>query len=144
MTSTHRSARAARKSLARRLDEADLGFDTSVLELRLARDAGNVALLSALAEAYTRQKRYADGLALDQQLVAHAPTEPVFRYNLACSLVLTGDLDGACDALLESFRLGYRDLEHMEQDADLRRLRKDARYAELLERLARITRDNGN
>ena len=144
MTSTHERARRARKTLARRLEQADLGFESGVLELRLAQDPENVALLSALAEACTRLRRYAEGLALDRRLVETAPTEPVFRYNLACSLVLTGDLDAACDSLQEAVRLGYRDLEHMEQDPDLRRLRKDSRYPDLRERLLRIARDAGD
>ncbi|MHC5209790.1 MAG: TPR end-of-group domain-containing protein [Planctomycetota bacterium] len=140
MTSTPQSGRRARRTLSRRLEQAGLGFETGILEMRVAMDPGNVALLSALAEACTRLRRYADGLALDRRLVEHDPTEPVFRYNLACSLVLTGDLEAACASLEDAVRLGYRDFEHMAQDADLRRLRKAPGYPDLLQRLTEIAR----
>jgi predicted Zn-dependent protease len=141
MTSTRKGRRRAGRALVRRLECADLAFESGILELRLAADPSNVALLSALAEACTRLRRYEQGLALDRRLVDRDPSEPVFRYNLACSLVLTGDLDAACEALEAAVRLGYRDLEHMRRDGDLRRLRRDARYAALLERLERIVHD---
>jgi predicted Zn-dependent protease len=144
MTSTGKSAGRSGRTLTRRLERADLSFETAVLELRLEQDPGNIALLSALAEACTRLRRYGKGLALDQRLVERDPAEPVFRYNLACSLVLTGDLAAACDALETAVRLGYRDFEHMAQDPDLRRLRRAPRYAGLRERLERLARETGD
>jgi predicted Zn-dependent protease len=143
MTSTHKGRRRAGRTLVRRLERADLAFETGILELRLAGDPDNVALLSALAEACTRLRRFEQGLALDRRLVECDPTEPVFHYNLACSLVLTGDLDAACEALEAAVRLGYRDLAHMRRDGDLRRLRRDTRFEVLNERLERIVHDAG-
>jgi Flp pilus assembly protein TadD len=128
----------------RRLDRVDLAFEAGIIELRLRRDPENVALLAAMAEACTRLHRYAEGLALDRRLVALHPDEPVSRYNLACSLALTGDLDGATRELLAAVRLGYRDFDHLALDTDLRRLRRDAGYGALLGRLARIAADAGD
>jgi len=111
-------------SLDRRLERAGLAFDTGILECHLARDPDNVEILAELAEAYTRTRRYREGLELDRRLVSTDPDEPLFRYNLACSLSLTGRLDEAADELLIAFDLGYADLDHLERDSDLRRLRE--------------------
>jgi Flp pilus assembly protein TadD len=124
--------------LARRLQHAALAFETGVLEQLLAREPDNVEVLAALAEACTRMRRYRRGLELDRQLVALDPDEPLFRYNLACSLALTGELDAACAELLAAIDRGYRDFAHMERDPDLRRLRRDAGWQRVRERVARL------
>jgi Flp pilus assembly protein TadD len=132
-----------RRSLTRRLERAGLAFETEILELRVQREPDNLELLAALAEACTRLRRYQQGLALDRQLVARAPKDPGVRYNLACSLSLTGDVDGAMAAPVHAVELGYDDLEHLDRDPDLRRLRADPRYPGLRERLARLAGDGG-
>ena len=124
--------------LARRLHHAALAFETGVLEHVLAREPDNVEVLAALAEACTRLRRYNRGLELDRLLVARDPDEPLFRYNLACSLCLTGDLSAACDELLAAIDRGYRDFAHMERDPDLRRLRRDAGWQRVRARVARL------
>jgi len=124
--------------LARRLQHAALAFETGVLEQVLAREPDNVEVLAALAEACTRLRRYRRGLELDRLLVQRDPDEPLFRYNLACSLALTGELDAACAELLGAIDRGYRDFAHMERDPDLRRLRRDPAWQRVRERVARL------
>jgi hypothetical protein len=125
-------------AVQRRLDRAALAFEAGVLEELHARQPDDIALLAALAEACTRLRRYRKGLLLDRQLVEHDPRDPIFRYNLACSCSLTGDLPGASAELLTAFELGYRDFEHLLRDPDLRRLRADARFEAVRARMAAL------
>ncbi len=129
--------------LRRRMGTASLAFDTGILERLVDRDPDNLDNLAALGEAYTRLRRYRQGLAVDHRLVAARPDEPVYRYNLACSLALTRDLDGACQALLTAIGLGYRDFEHLAKDADLRHLRADHRFGIIEDRIQAIRRIEG-
>ena len=125
--------------LARRLQHAALAFETGVLEQVLAREPDNVEVLAALAEACTRLRRYRRGLELDRLLVQRDPDEPLFRYNLACSLALTGDVVGACDELVAAIDRGYRDFAHMERDPDLRRLRQAADWDRVRQRVLDVS-----
>lgn len=129
--------------LGRRLQHAALAFETGVLEEVLRREPDNVEVLAALAEACTRLRRYRRGLELDRCLVARDPDEPLFRYNLACSLALTGDVGGACDELVAAIDRGYRDFAHMERDPDLRRLRQDAAWDRVRQRVLDVERPAG-
>jgi Flp pilus assembly protein TadD len=134
---------ASSATLGRRLERAGWAFETGILEQLLEREPDNLAVLVALAESCTRMRRYRRGLELDRQLVARDPNDPVFRYNLACSLSLTGDLPGARDALLAAFALGYRDFAHLRDDPDLRRLRRDPRWETVAERMLELAREDG-
>ena len=123
--------------LSRRMQHAALAFETGVLEEVLLREPENLEVLAALAEACTRLRRYRRGLELDRCLVARDPDEPLFRYNLACSLALTGDAGQACDELVAAIDRGYRDFAHMERDPDLRRARVHAEWRRVRERVVR-------
>ena len=147
MTSTPETparGQAPAGALGRRLEHAGWAFETSVLERVLERDPDNMEVLAALAETYTRMRRYRRGLELDKRLVAHDPRDPLFRYNLACSFSLTGDLDAAVESLRVAFELGYRDFEHLRHDADLRRLRRDGRYEAVRQRMDQLGRQAGD
>jgi len=137
------SARGSGGSLGRRLEHAAWNFETGVLERLLEREPDNVEVLAALAETYTRLRRYRRGLELDRRLVDHDPREPLFRYNLACSLSLTGDLRAAADALLVAFDLGYTDFDHLRRDPDLRRLRRDECFEPVRLRMEALARRDG-
>jgi Flp pilus assembly protein TadD len=128
--------------LARRLGQAGLSFEAGVLEQVLLREPDNLEVLAALAEAYTRMRRYRRGLLLDRRLVAHDPDEPLFRYNLACSLALTGQLAEAAGELLAAIGHGYRDFAHMERDPDLRRLRASSEWTRVRDGIARLGPDD--
>lgn len=93
--------------------------------------------LSILGILYTKRGDYACGLQVDLRLVSLEPCHDVCRYNLACSYSLLGRIDEACGALREAIRLGFEDLAQMESDSDLRRLRRDPRYRELVSQLVR-------
>jgi len=62
------------------------------------------------------------------------PDDPTWHYNLACSLAYFKDRETeAFDELEKAIDLGFRDVEAIQNDADLKRLSKLRRYAELLE-----------
>jgi tetratricopeptide (TPR) repeat protein len=118
-----------------RLERLGLEFQADFLGRACARRPGNFEALSDLASILTRLGRVEEGLAADQELVRLAPKEPVVHYNLACSLALLDRVDAALDALERAIALGYRDLDHLEEDGDLERVRASPRYRSLLVRL---------
>jgi hypothetical protein len=142
MTERPQPSLRRRGSVDRRISLAGLAFDSGILECCLRRDPDDTEVLAELAETCTRLRRYRRGLQLDRRLVRRRPKDPFARYNLACSLVLTGDLPGAAQQLLTAARLGYRDLEHLLRDPDLRRLRRDPSFVELRTRLEQIVRES--
>lgn len=93
--------------------------------------------LMYLGNAYTIQGRHEEGLRVDKKLAELRPEDPIVRYNLACSYSLVGDVDVAIKELEISIKLGYKDIQHIEKDRDLERLRCDKRYWELLDKLKR-------
>lgn len=97
----------------------------------LERKPGDLGALVELGNLYTQLGRHADGLAVDRQLVLRLPDDPTTRYNLACSLALTGAESEALAELERAIALGYDDAEHLVADEDLASLRGDPRFAEL-------------
>jgi len=115
-----------------RCEALGLVFLARFFEVELSRRPENDEVLAELGHLYTRLGRYTEGLAVDQRLVVLHPEDPTARYNLACSLALTGDLDGACDALGEAFTLGFDDGQLLREDPDLAALHGDPRFDALL------------
>ncbi len=113
----------------------DIGdaFLRGIYEEALRRDPEDPEALDFLAHHYTRAGRIAEGLALDRRLVALRPEDPVARYNLACSLALSGERDQAIAALRDAVRRGYREADHARADEDLAALRGDRRFEDLLD-----------
>ncbi len=107
-------------------------YDIRFLEDLLARVGEAPDILTHLGYLYTQASRHRDALAVDQRLVALRPRDPIAFYNLACSYTLLGKVNRAFDALKRAIALGYRDLEHMQKDADLENLRNDLRWTDLL------------
>ena len=114
------------------LDQDQSALDIDLCEQALARFPDNLPALKALGDAYTRARRYVDGLRIDKRLVALLPDDPVVRYNLACSWALLGLKDQAFEALERAIALGYDDFEHLVNDEDLASLRDDQRFEALL------------
>jgi len=91
-------------------------------------------LISDLANALTRVGRFEEGLALDRRVVELDPDCPIARYNLACSLSLTGALDASLDELARAVDLGYCDYESARTDPDLEAVRARPEFADLFGR----------
>jgi Flp pilus assembly protein TadD len=119
-----------------RLTSATLRFEIEMLEHLLAQGPDDLELLAELGALYTRAGEYEKGLATDRRLVELAPENPVSHYNLACSYALLGQVDQAFASLDRAMARGYRDLEHLDHDTDLDRLRSDPRFALLRAKLA--------
>ena len=66
--------------------------------------------------------------------VALLPDDPTWHYNLACSLAYFNKReDEAFDELEKAIDLGFRDVDAIARDTDLRRISDHRRYRELLE-----------
>ncbi len=61
------------------------------------------------------------------------PEEPTWHYNLACSLAYCKNPNLAFDELEKAIDLGFRDVEKMREDNDLKRISALPRFKELLE-----------
>lgn len=120
----------------RSLDDLAVEFQIGLFETAVGLGRDDLALLAELAELYTRAGEYEKGLDLDHVLVNREPANPIFRYNLACSLSLLGHLDDAFSALGESLDHGFGDIKLLLEDRDLENLRPDARWTALVSRLA--------
>ena len=118
------------------LDDLAIEFQIGLFETALSLGRDDLSLVAELAELYTRAGRYRDGLVLDEKLVRREPENPIFRYNLACSLSLVGEVDRAFEELEQALGLGFKDVKLLLEDRDLDRLRTDPRWARFEERLA--------
>ena len=61
------------------------------------------------------------------------PDEPTWHYNLACSLAYCKNPNQALDELEKAIDLGFRNVEKIKEDNDLKRLANLPRFKELLE-----------
>lgn len=95
----------------------------------------NIGALTELAQVLTLLGRYEEGLQADRELTRLLPDDPTAHYNLACSLALLGQREEALDALEHAVELGYDDVEHLLADEDLKPLRDDPRFREVVELL---------
>ena len=111
-----------------RHDRVELAF----LEKIAARLPGDLEVLQALAELYTKTGEYGKGLAIDLQMAQHLPSDDLVWYNLGCSHALAGQFDEAFEALSKAIDLGYGDYDWMKTDPDLANLTADPRFESLL------------
>lgn len=113
-----------------------LDFEIWFYEGVLERCPEYVEVLQTLGNTYTARGYYEKGLWIDLKLTKLCPRDATVFYNVACSYSLIGEFDDAFNALKKSIELGYDDVQHMNNDPDLRNLRADDRYEEILELLA--------
>ena len=102
-----------------------------------------VEVLQTLGNAYTARGYYEKGLWIDLKLAKLCPRDATVFYNLACSYSLIAEVDDAIGALRKAVEFGYDDVQHMNTDPDLRNVRADDRYDEILELLAAKQIDSG-
>ena len=121
-------------------------IEHDVVELRFlekvaTRLPGDVEVLQALADLYTRTGRFEEGLSMDLRLSQQLPNDELVWYNLGCSYALTQHPDEAFEALSKAVELGYGDYDWMKTDSDLVNLHKDPRFESLLSWLYSACRD---
>lgn len=93
--------------------------------------------LATLGDAYTNKGFYDEGLDVDRKLAVLRPSDEIVRYNLACSLSLTGKLDEALSEIKKAVLLGYDDFEYLFKDEDLKTLRQLPEFKIFLQKLQR-------
>ncbi len=102
-----------------RREARDLDIEINFLEGLVRRDPGYVEALELLGDHYSLRGRARDSLTVDEQLRALRPTDPHVRFNLACSLSLSGQVERACRELETALELGFRDFRSLQRDPDL-------------------------
>lgn len=102
------------------------------LEKVAKRLPGDIEVLQALADLYTKTGRFTEGLNIDRKLSQQLPNDDLVWYNLGCSYALTNQPDEAFEALTRAVELGYGDYDWMKTDPDLSSLYKDPRFESLL------------
>jgi Flp pilus assembly protein TadD len=123
---------AAATSLARLAAQSQVEFELDFFAAVLERRPEYFEALKAHAKNLALARRHHEGLQIDRQITRLRPQDPLARYNLACSLVLTRNLDEAIVELRRAIELGYRDFSFMRQDRDLDPIRKDPRFRALM------------
>jgi hypothetical protein len=86
--------------------------------------------------------RFGQARNICDQAILWEPENSVHAYNLACIESRTGEArrDAAFAALERAAKLGFDDLDALAQDPDLTRIRRDLRFAPILEQVARNAR----
>jgi tetratricopeptide (TPR) repeat protein len=121
-------------STRRLREQSQIDFEIEFLGRVLERDPCFVEALRAHANNLAATGQYTRALQIDRRLVRLVPDDPIAWYNLACSFAVLGIIDPAFFALQRSLELGYRFLNHLRRDPDLKALRRDPRFARLLRR----------
>jgi len=119
---------------ARKADRIFSSFEVRLAKSVLDRDPRNVEALTILGAALTRMGRHEEALEIDLRTTTLLRNEPTAFYNLACSYSILNRIDESIAALKKALDLGYRDFNHLLKDEDLKNVRGDARFRELLRR----------
>lgn len=120
---------------SRRLrEQSQLDFEIEFIGRILERDPLYADALRVHGNNLAAKGLYARALQVDRRLVRLLPDRDIPWYNLACSYAVLGMIDPAFSALQRALELGYRHVEHMRSDPDLKTLRRDPRFARLLRR----------
>jgi thioredoxin-like negative regulator of GroEL len=122
-----------------RVSRAGVRFQIAVWEEILDRRPDDTEALRFLAHAYTQVGRLEEGLGADRRLAELLPRDPRVRYNLACSLALSGDGDGALAELARACELGFDDLNLLRRDQDFESLRDHPEFLAVCNQLERDT-----
>ena len=122
-------------STRRLREQSQLDFELEFFGRILERDPLFTDALRVHGNNLAAKGLYARALQVDRRLVRLLPDRAVPWYNLACSYAVLGMTDPAVSALQRALELGYRHLDHLRRDPDLRSLRRDPRFIRLLLRV---------
>lgn len=121
-------------STRRLREQSQLDFELEFFARVLERDPFQADVLRVHANNLAARGHYSRALQFDRKLVRLLPDRPIPWYNLACSYAVLGMTEPAFSALQRSIDLGYRHLDHLRRDPDLKSLRPDPRFARLCRR----------
>ena len=116
-------------STRRLREQSQIEFEIDFLGRVLERDPFNVDALRVHGNNLAAKGLYA---ARPPDRSPARPTDPddaIAWYNLACSYAVLGMIEPAFSALQRSLELGYRFLNRLRRDPDLKALRRDPRFA---------------
>jgi len=123
------------ETTTRRLrEQSQLDFEIEFLGKVLDRDPFYTDALRVHANNLAAKGFYTRALQLDRRLVRLMPERAIPWYNLACSYAVLGMIDPSFAALQRALELGYRHLDHLRRDPDLKSLRRDPRFTRLIRR----------
>ncbi len=129
------SERPTSETSTRRLrEQTQRNFEIEFLGRVLERDPFFVEAIRVQANNLAAKGEYTRALQLDRRLVRLIPENSIAWYNLACSYAVLGMIDPAFSTLQRSLELGYRYLDRLRKDPDLKILRRDPRFVRLLRR----------
>ena len=129
------SERPSSETSTRRLrEQTQRDFEIEFLGRVLERDPFFVEAIRVQANNLAAKGEYTRALQLDRRLVRLIPENSIAWYNLACSYAVLGMIDPAFSTLQRSLELGYRFLDRLRKDPDLKILRRDPRFVRLLRR----------
>lgn len=115
-----------------------LEIEIRFLEGLVKRDPDFVEAWEVLGDNYLAQGRAGETLEVDERLCQLMPSDARARYNLACSLVLTGQFERAVRELEHSLDLGFDDFHHLSRDPELDPVRKHPHFERISARLRAI------
>jgi tetratricopeptide (TPR) repeat protein len=121
-------------STKRLREQSQLDFELEFLGRILESDPFFTDALRVHGNNLAAKGQSARALQIDRRLVRLLPDRAIPWYNLACSYAVLGLIDPAISALQQALELGYRHLDHLRRDPDLKSLRHDPRFARLLRR----------
>src|SRR3954454_22380710 len=125
---------APETSTRRLREQSQLDFEIEFLGRILERDPFFTDALRVHGNNLAAKGLSSRALQADRRLVRLMPDRPIPWYNLACSYAVLGMIDPAFSALQRALELGYRHIDHLRRDPDLKALRRDPRFTRLLRR----------
>jgi tetratricopeptide (TPR) repeat protein len=129
------SERPSPETSTRRLrEQSQIEFEIDFIGRVLERDPYYVDALRVHGNNLAAIGLYGRALQIDRRLVRLISDNSIAWYNLACSYAVLGMIEPAFSALQRSLELGYRFVKRLRRDPDLKALRRDPRFAHLLQR----------
>jgi tetratricopeptide (TPR) repeat protein len=82
-----------------------------------------------------REQKYDDAVKYMETVCEIVPSNGRVLYNLGCAYALAGDAEKALDALRRAVTHGWKNADHMEKDPDLKTLRDNPAFREIVDGL---------
>lgn len=123
------------QQLALKVDGKDRSVAQADVKQVTERPAINAAKLNEMREKALKLlegKKFAESIALYQQILEVEPDDDTSIYNLACAYALTKENAKAVATLRKSVEAGFIKFGHIEKDPDLDGLRQDPEFQKLM------------
>lgn len=125
----------SREELSRLMVEAYDHMEAGARLIKRAKLAEGKARYGKACAAYAKVLGGLKGLAGKVPVARLRVTAQVCHYNTACARAQRGEKKLALDAFARALASGYDDFRRIEKDGSLNPIRKEPRYAQLLERV---------